>query len=639
MIVGTAGHIDHGKTALVRALTGVDTDRLKEEKARGITIELGYAYQALEHGDVLGFIDVPGHERLIHTMLAGAAGIDFALLVVAADDGIMPQTREHLSILHLLGVGLGAVALTKIDRVESPRIAIVEQHVRALLAPTVLAEAPIFPVSAPSGTGIASLRAHLHTIARERPARAVAGEVRLAVDRSFSLKGTGTVVTGTLFSGCVEVGTDLMLSPRGLRVRLRGLHVQDRPATRGVAGQRCALNLAGIDKDAIQRGDWIVTPRLHHPVERFDARLRLTPDAPAALRHWSPVHIHLGAAHGMARVALLEGEQLQPGGNALVQLVLDRPLGALHGDPFIIRDGEARHTLGGGRVLDIFAPARKRKTPQRLHELATLEIEDPRERLARLVADAPWGLDLTRLGLAWNRRDLATLLPVDCQYLRRADEAYAVAGTVWQQLGNRLLEGLTDYHAHNAEELGPDAARARRMWLGKLPPTVFNTLVADAISRGVLRRTGAWLHRPEHTLQLNAKDTALAERVLPLLETRPLDPPWTRDIARALDLDETAVRKLLLKLSGQGLTYQVVHDLFYAPKAIEQLARVVCELELEHGEVRAAMFRDRIGIGRKRSIQLLEFFDRVGLTRRVRDTHRVRGDSALANANGNASVH
>lgn len=318
------------------ALTGVDTDRLAAEKLRGISIELGYAYQPLPDGDVLGFVDVPGHERFIHTMLAGASGIDFALLVVAADDGVMPQTLEHLYILDLLGIERGAVALTKIDRVDAARIAEVERDLQRLLAETTFAGMPVFPVSATDGQGIDLIRHHLHQAAQSMPQANGEGGFRLAVDRRFTLKGAGTIVTGTVFAGRVEVGNELVVTPSGKPVRLRSLHVMNHPAQAGQAGQRCALNLAGVGKDEIARGNWIVVPRLHAPTARFDVRLTLLPQAPAPLTHWAPVHLHLGAAHVMARVALLEGDRLVPGASALAQLVTDRPLGALHGDRFIL---------------------------------------------------------------------------------------------------------------------------------------------------------------------------------------------------------------------------------------------------------------------------------------------------------------
>ena len=622
MIVGTAGHIDHGKTTLVHALTGVDTDRLAAEKLRGISIELGYAYQPLPGGGVLGFVDVPGHERFIHTMLAGAAGIDFALLVVAADDGVMPQTREHLNILHLLGIERGAVALTKIDRVEPGRLAEVERDLHQLLVETALAGIPVFPVAAPDGRGIDALRTHLHEAAQAMPSTAADGGFRLAVDRSFTLKGAGTVVTGTVFAGSVQVGDDLMVTPSGRSVRLRSLHVMNRPAQWGRAGQRCALNLHGAGKDEIARGDWIVAPRLHAPTARFDVRLALSAQAPAALSHWSPVHLHLGAAHVMARVALLEGESLSPGGSALAQLVTDRPLGTLVGDRFILRDADARHTIGGGKVLDPDAPARKRKTPQRLAELAALDIPDTSQRLHQLLNLR--GLDLDRLAIHWNDKDPATHLPIDSTLVRAGHATWAFSAAHWTSLQDRLSTGLAAFHERFPDELGPDATRARRMFLPALPAAAFAALTDTLLTAGVLQRSGPWLHVPTHSVALSREEEALYQRILPWLEEGAFDPPWVRDLARRAGRDEASMRRLLQKQARQGKLYQVVRDLFYLPESVAQLAALVQELEHVSGETRAAEFRDRSGLSRKRAVQVLEFFDRVGYTRRVREAHRLR---------------
>ncbi|NWG85952.1 MAG: selenocysteine-specific translation elongation factor [Hydrogenophilaceae bacterium] len=624
MIVGTAGHIDHGKTSLVRALTGVDTDRLKEEKARGITIELGYAYQPLANGEMLGFIDVPGHERFIHTMLAGAAGIDYGLLVVAADDGVMPQTREHLDILELLGLEQGAVALSKIDRVEAARLAEVEAEIRTLLAATPLRDAAIFPVSAITGAGIDALRAHLHAVAAASSRGAAQGGFRLAVDRSFSLKGTGTVVTGTVFAGRAQVGDELVLTPSGKRARLRGLHVMNRAAESGQAGQRCALNLAGLDKDEIARGDWVVAPALHAPSRRFDARIRLSHHAAQALRHWQPVHLHLGAAHTMAHVALLEDDSLAAGASGLAQLVLDQPIGVLYGDAFVLRDASARHTLGGGRVLDPWAPARQRKTPQRLAELVILQEADPTRRLHGLLASASLGLDLTRLATAWNGPELAGLLPRETRRIAAAGRELAFASDHWQALAQQVLAGLADFHTRFPDELGPETARARRMLLPRLEAAAFTALVGGLVADRRIERSGPCLHLPEHRISLNPQEQALYERIRPWLLETPDNPPWVRDLARRAEVDEAVMRRLLLKLARQGEVYQVVHDLFYAPEAVAALAAVVRELEQAAGETRAASFRDHTGIGRRRCIQLLEFFDRIGYTRRVREAHRLR---------------
>ena len=352
MIIGTAGHIDHGKTALVRVLTGVDADRLPEEKARGITIDIGFAYQAISGAESLGFVDVPGHERFVHNMLAGAIGIDYVLLVVAADDGPMPQTREHLQILDLLELRRGIVALSKADLVPPERLGEVFGQMRALLSETGLADVDILPVSSVTGTGIAELGSRLRAAAASLPRRPAAGRFRLAVDRSFTLAGVGTVVTGTVFAGEVSIGDRLLLSPSGIEARVRGIHAQNEAAERGRAGQRCAVNIAGpqIDKDKILRGDWLVDPAAHDPTDRLDARLRLLLSETRPLRHWTPVHLHVGAAHVSARVALLDVEALPPGATALAQIVTDRPIGALRGDKLILRDQSAQRTIGGGLV-------------------------------------------------------------------------------------------------------------------------------------------------------------------------------------------------------------------------------------------------------------------------------------------------
>ncbi|HUL91376.1 MAG TPA: selenocysteine-specific translation elongation factor [Burkholderiales bacterium] len=630
MIIGTAGHIDHGKTTLVKALTGVDTDRLKEEKARGISIELGYAYLPLESGDVLGFVDVPGHERFIHHMLAGATGIDFALLVVAADDGVMPQTLEHLEILSLLGIARGVVALTKIDRAGPERSEEVAGAVAALIARMPLAGAPVFKVSAVTGEGIGTLLGHLRSQAAAFTRRAAQGLFRLAVDRCFTLAGAGTVVTGTVFAGGVRVGEELLVSPSGREVRVRSIHAQNRAAREARAGDRCALNLAGVAKDEVERGEWIVSPALHAPSPRIDARVRLLPGVSRGLRHWAPVHVHMGAAHLTARVALLDADEVPPGGSALAQVVLDEPHCACHGDIFVLRNHAADRTIGGGTVLDPDAPARRRRSKERLAVLAALESSEPSLALEALLAGAPFGVDLARFARSFN-------LSVDAsvpfgEAVRRVKAGGADIGfsqSRWSDLKRKICDGLAAFHAKNADELGPDAGRARRMWLPQLPPAACAAVVDELVGEAKVRRSGPWLHLPTHSVSLSKAEQQLAERLLPLVEEGRFDPLWVRDLARKAASTEVQVRQLLLRLTRRGEVYQVVKDLFYSKRAVAELAALAAELERADGEVRAAGFRDRTGLGRKRAIQILEFFDRVGYTRRVNEAHRLRGDNLL----------
>ncbi len=637
MIIGTAGHIDHGKTTLVRALTGVDTDRLPEEKARGISIELGYAYAPLANGDMLGFVDVPGHEKFVHTMLAGATGIDFALLVVAADDGVMPQTREHLDILRLLDVAAGAVALTKIDTVDADRIAAVEREIRTLVAGTPLADAPLFALSARSGTGIDTLRRFLEERAQAHRRLADDGHFRLAVDRSFSMPGIGTVVTGSVHSGEIAVGAHLALAPRGVAVRVRSIHAQNRASERASAGERCALNLVGVGHQDVGRGDWVVAPSIALGTDRFDARLDLLKDEPKTLRSGVTFHVHLGAARATGRLVALEDnaqggrerDQRRRVSGPLVQIVLQAPIAACCGDRFIIRDAAAMRTVGGGCVLDPFAPARYRRSPQRLAVLRALESATSASRLAALIACEPFGVDLRRFATACNVRDVATIM--HGLHARRVSGGegidYAIAEDHWRALQLRAEEHLAVFHRAHPDELGPDSARLKRMAFPKLDNALYRALVADLLVQERIRRSGPWLHLTGHDDAPSATESALLESLLPRLLDTPFDPPWVRDLAKSCAQPEAPVRTALIRASKRGQAYQVVRDLFYHPLAIRDLAALANDLQEREGEVRAALFRDRTALGRKRAIQVLEFFDRVGFTRRVRDRHVVRADS------------
>ncbi|HSI47394.1 MAG TPA: selenocysteine-specific translation elongation factor [Ideonella sp.] len=634
MIVGTAGHIDHGKTTLVRALTGVDTDRLPEEKQRGISIELGYAYTPAANGEVLGFIDVPGHEKFVHTMAAGAVGVGHALLVVAADDGVMPQTREHLAILGLLGVRQGSVALTKVDRVDAARVVAAKAEILALLAGTPLADAPVFETAAtqPGDGGVAALRQHLEAVAAAWPGLGSAGLFRLAVDRVFTLAGQGTVVTGTVFSGQVRVGDVLQHSATGQAVRVRSLHAQNRAAEVGQAGQRCALNLAGIAREAISRGDWIADARVLRPTQRLDLRVRLLPDAPA-LGAWSAVHVHVGTAHHMAHLVPLQGDTLQPGAEALAQLVVDAPVFALPGDHLILRNAQASRTLGGGQVLDPLAPERRRRSAERLAWLTALaQLVETGEPDA-LVRHAPQGLGRSTLTLLMGREPDAVVAPDIRQLPAGESDGWLIAEPRWQALREQVLQALARHHERASDEPGPNAARLRRMALPGLLLSAHNVLWHGLhqalLAEGAVERSGASLHLPGQGVSITPAERATAERLLPLLLAGGFDPPWVRDLAKAQGLGEDATRALLRKLARAGELGQVVRDLFFPAATLGRLQATLAELAQQspRGEVEAHAFRDATGLGRKRAIQILEYFDRIGMTRRVRDAHVLRAEA------------
>ncbi|MDN4572143.1 selenocysteine-specific translation elongation factor [Pandoraea cepalis] len=625
MIVGTAGHIDHGKTSLVRALTGVDTDRLKEEKARGISIELGYAYTPLPDGEVLGFIDVPGHEKLIHTMAAGAVGIDFALLVIAADDGIMPQTREHLAILSMLGVRRGVVALSKADRVDAARLAAVTQEISQWLANTPFAEAETVPVSAttPGDTGVAALREQLTQAAQAlnssgNAARREDALFRLAVDRVFTLAGQGTVVTGTAFAGTVRVGDNLTVMPQGLPVRVRSVHAQNRPVEAGRAGERCALNLAGVERDQLRRGNWIVAAGLPGPSTHVDVELHWLEDS-APLTQWFPLHVHLGTTHGQARTVLLEGDTLPPGGTMRVQLVFDAPVCTMPGDRFIVRNPQATATVGGGRVLDPAAPERKRRSASRLAWLDAVARSLDGEGLDALLAQSAFGLTSAQVIALTGLPAGQWQWPANAVVLAGGEgESLAFAPQAWDTVRTRVLDVLRDYHARQPDEPGLDAARLGRMTWPSLDAWRWRAFVQAMLRDGMLARTGAWWHLPTHRVEMTDEETALADALLPLVAQGRFDPPWVRDMGRAVNVPEERVRAVLRKLARQGRVHQIVKDLFYDDACVQTLAGMIADAG---GKVEAGAFRDTTGLGRKRAIQILEFFDRAGYTRRVGDWH------------------
>ena len=634
MIVGTAGHIDHGKTALLKALTGQQGDRRREERERGITIDLGYAYADLGDGSLTGFIDVPGHERFVHNMLAGASGIDCMLLVVAADDGVMPQTREHLAIVELLGIRRALVALTKIDRVEPARVDEVRQQITALLQPGPLAGAPIFPVSAIDGQGLEPLRQALLDQAAHINARSESGHFRLAIDRTFSVTGAGVVVTGTAFAGRVQVGDELTLSPLGRRVRVRGLHAQNREANEAHAGQRVALNLAGerLAVEQVSRGDWLLAPTLQAASQRIDIEFTLLASEARALKHWTPVHVHLGAQDVTGRIALLEGECVAPGGQVHAQLQLNGPVHAIHGDRVVLRDQSAQRTLGGGRVLDPFAPPRNRHRQARRAQLRALAGNTLEDILPQLLPSAVNGVEPAYLERQFNRPRETWQLPDAAVEITTRQGTRLFERSYWDYLGKSLAPALQRFHEEQPDELGPDRDRLRRYALPQLERPVFIALLEQALAEGTVHASGPWLHLPEHRVRLSDEEEVLKAQLWPLLEADDFNPPWVRDMAKALAIDEESVRNLLRKLARLGELQQVVKDLFYTEAATRQLARLLMEIEHEAGVIRAATFRDRIGLGRKRSIQLLEHFDRIGLTRRFGNERKIRSDSALATA-------
>ncbi len=624
MIVGVAGHVDHGKTALVRALTGVNTDRLKEEQARGISIDLGFAYLPAGDGSTVGFVDVPGHEKFVRNMLAGATGVDAVLLVVAADDGVMPQTREHLAIVDLLGVSHGLVALTKIDLASPERVRAVEDDIRELLATTGLAAADILPVSTISGEGVEDIRAALLSAARTFEARSPQGRFRLAVDRCFNLTGIGAVVTGPVVSGVVRVGDAVVVSPGGLRARVRSIHAQNQPAERGLAGQRCALNLAGdgVTKSAISRGNVVLDPALHAPTGRIDATLRLLASESRPLAHWTPVRLHHGAAEIQARAALLGPAPIAPGGEGRIQLVLDQPIAAAVGDRFILRDTSGSRTIGGGRFLDLRAPHRRRSAPPRLEQLNALAIEGAGSALAALLGRWPHYVALTAFARDRALDDTqaqAALGDLAHASFAAGGETIAVSPATWARLAQTALAGLEVFHRAHPASPGLAAARLAPLLEPRLPPAIAAGALKALVDAGVLLSEGGALRTPEHRFGLDPRDQGLWTRIAPLLagDAR-FRPPRASEIAPMLSAPEPDVRRVLKVLARRRDVVEVAPDHFFMRETVEEMARIAVDTASDQadGQFSAAQLRDRLNNGRKVAIQILEYFDRRGLTLR-----------------------
>ncbi|KQY99667.1 translation elongation factor [Pseudolabrys sp. Root1462] len=631
MIIGTAGHIDHGKTTLVRALTGVDTDRLKEEKARGISIDLGFAYLPAPDGSVLGFVDVPGHEKFVHNMLAGATGIDFVLLVVAADDGVMPQTHEHLAIVDLLGIERGVVALTKADLASRERRAAVTDEIRQTLATTGLAGADIVPVSTVSGEGIDGLRQRLFSEVHAQTQRSTQGRFRLAIDRCFTLSGTGTVVTGTVLSGAVAVGNHVIVSPSGLAARVRSIHAQDRPTERGVAGQRCALNLAGdgVSKDAITRGEMVLDPALHKPTDRIDATFKLLPGESKPVTQWMPARLHHASAEVGARIVLLGDAPIAPGAEAPVQLVLDQPIAAAAGDRFVLRDTTAQRTIGGGKFLDLRAPPRKRRTPERLAQLAAYALSDPHQALAALLERPPCYVELSSFARdrALTDADAAGLV-TKCDAVTVVTPSGVLTLSAARALGLKraVLETLGQFHTSHPDLPGLGLEPLRLQMQPRLPAPGFIAFLQGLAKGGDIALDGAWVRLKGHEVRLTPEDESLWSRMKPLIGgDERFRPPRVRDIAGLLGVKEPEVRRLLKLVGRMGKVDEVAHDHFFLRATVAEMVEIIvdCAAQAEGGQFTAAQFRDRVDNGRKVAIQILEFFDRHGVTLRRGDLRRI----------------
>ena len=636
IILGTAGHVDHGKTSLIRALTGIETDRLKEEKARGITIELGFAHLDLPCGHRLGIVDVPGHERFIRNMVAGAAGMDLVAFVIAADEGIMPQTVEHFEICRLLGVRDGLIVLTKKDLVEPDWLEMVIEEVREFFRGSFLEDAAIVPVDSLSGEGMERIVAILDAKVAAMDFREEFGPFRLAVDRVFSMKGFGTVITGTSFSGRIGVGEELAFYPGGLTAKIRGIQVHGQAVDLVEAGHRTAINLQGIDREQIQRGDMAATPGSMIAATVLDADLHYLGSAGRELKNRAQVRVHLGTREIPGRVSLLESDTLAAGGTTHIQLILQEPVAAWPGDRYVLRSASPITTIGGGVIL-ASAPKKRRRTLERdrernRHLLARYASADAEGRLLLLIEEGGvQGLTAAQLsartGLVSKRLTKLLQRPISTGALQVIDSESQrlVAATVAESVGERILAALAAFHRANPLKEGLAKEELRSRLRPVVDARLLQVLLNGLEKKGLIVQTGAEVRLAGHSVVLAVDEQEMEARIGRLYADAGLAPPTLKEIMAALpEFPEKRVRQVLDLLAGKGALVRVNESLLFDARALEQLHADLTAFLRREGEIDAPRFKELTGLTRKFSIPLLEYFDKLKLTLRIGDKRVLR---------------
>ncbi|KMY68504.1 translation elongation factor [Desulfocarbo indianensis] len=629
LVLGTAGHIDHGKTTLVKALTGIETDRLKEEKARGITIELGFAHLDLPSGLRLGIVDVPGHEKFVKNMVAGAAGIDLVMLVIAADEGVMPQTREHLDICRLLGVKRGLVALTKADMVDEEWLELVSEDVAEYLEGSFLEGAPIMPVSSVKGNGVPELVQALDKLAQDLEEQPASGPFRLPVDRVFTMKGFGTVITGTAIGGRVEVGQEVTIYPQGLTSKVRGLQVHNLEVQSARRGQRTAVNLQGLDKENIERGNVLATPGSLVPSLWVDVEVKVLETIARPIKHRAPIRFHSGSVEIMGRVHTLDREELKPGETVFCQVRLEQPVAVMAGDRYVLRSYSPVHTIAGGVILHPHPGRHKRGRPEIMADLATLrqgQAVDKVAVMARLAGErGVTAGELVRL-VALSPKDLDALINqmLSKQELVRFDKegGRLIAGQVQDELMQRALELVAQFHQQQPLKPGmPREELKQRLGRG-FEAKLFAHLLNRLATGGELVAEKDLLRLPTHQVRLAADDAKLRERIEKAYVQAGASPPNLKDVIQGEDPKQA--KQIVGVLVNEGVLTRIKEDLYYHTPALAEIQGRLVEHLKAHERVGTPQFKEMIGLSRKYVIPLLEHFDTKGLTMRLGDERVLR---------------
>jgi selenocysteine-specific elongation factor len=635
-IIGTAGHIDHGKTSLIKALTGTDTDRLKEEKERGISIDLGFAHLDLPDGTSAGVVDVPGHERFIKNMLAGAHGIDLVLFTVAADDGVMPQTEEHLDIVHLLGVKMAIFVITKADLVPAARIADVEEEIDIITLGTTLENSPKLAVSSVTGQGLEELRQLIATTLKSATHAAPSGYFRLPVDRAFVLQGHGVVVTGTALSGEIKAGEQVRCLPGDNLFRVRSLQVHGQSVERAGWGQRVAMNLTGPERASIERGQVICHDKLSLTSQRFDAFVEVRPAAAKGVKNHQRLRIHMGAAERLGKIVLLGDKQkAEPKESVYCQITLEEPLLVLRGDHFVARDETAQRTLGGGTVIHPWSKRHKRgdaSLPSRLKALHTGNFAELIETF--LNESSAFALSIDAIYQFLNLREEEARQELDAQKSLRAvnaeGEKVYTTELKWLRLKEQLVKTLKEFHASHPLVPGMDMEELRGKLIFQLSPKLFRVVVDQFINEKLIAKEENLLRLASHKVQLGGQETVLMDKIKKILGEQPLAPPDLKEIEKQAAVPRNRLNEVIRLLERDGSVVRVTTDMYFLASSIEQLRGTLVRFLAEKGEMNAAAFRDLIGSSRKYTIPLLEYFDRAGLTIRIGDIRKLKTSAAAA---------
>lgn len=635
VVMGTAGHIDHGKTSLIRALTTIDCDRLEEEKRRGITIELGFAFLDFDDGRRLSIVDVPGHEKFVKTMVAGATGIDFVLLVIAADEGVMPQTREHLEICSLLGISTGLVAVTKVDAVDPELLEMAMEDIASALKGTFLEKAPVFAVSSTTGQGLAELKAALAKLERELAPERLQDIFRLPVDRVFSLKGHGTVVTGTMISGSVAVGDEVMVYPTGRKARVRSLQSHGEPVTVAPAGRRTAVNLQGLEVEEIHRGVTLAHVGGLLPSPVWEARLTCLASAPRPLRHRGEVHIHHGTKELLGRIYLRGRDLLAPGESGLCQIRFQEPLPAVFGDRFIVRSFSPLRTVAGGVVLHPLGLGLTRRDPEFADKLRLLEElahgDDESIVSIQVLLGGRHGVSLASLrlltGLESKKLDkILGLLGSRGQiFCFDREEKIYIALPVAETLGASCLEHVAAYHKQHSLKDGIARGALASGWGRNLPPKLTHFIAERLVRAGKLQAAGDALALPGHSVTLGAGQEDLRGSLRALYEQGGSTPPTLKEVMEKLGVTARDLDPVLRLLVKDGELIRVDDGLYYARASLEALKEQVRAWFTTHDDLDPAGLRELTGLSRKFAIPLLEYLDTIRLTVRVGNRRILRG--------------